>query len=454
LPNEDSPPSLLRFSDQKNTLIIIIILISGLVTANFLDSLVKGDDAVFVKELGSTWLGIMLFVTTVATTYGSAIYLVSRFLTPIYRENRIHSMYFNLLYRYLRIIQCLIAGILILIIFQMILNFRYNTELVIVAEVLSFSFASFVMALLSHRLLSWYRFSKNITVLLYGSSLALAAISTGTIAALNSSLILLDKPAEIGGNNNNFNSIKYNALAVTLNTLTYMPLRIGFILYWFATVLLLRNYSKSLGQIKFWALVSLPLLVYLFANSDTQQLQRQNILFRIILYQSANLGAVFFCIVFLTTAKAMRLNRHNTLAQYLTISAYGTVLVATTLPQPVVDTFYPPFAVVAWSFVGLACYMYSLGFYFSAITISQDTKLRQSIRQFAIKESKLLDNIGTAQMEQEIQRRVLKIAKEQEDILKEHTGVEQSAAIDEQDMKLYLEEVMKEVAGIRRDKKE
>ena len=172
------------------------------------------------------------------------------------------------------------------------------------------------------------------------------------------------------------------------------------------------------------------------------------------MYQSANLGAVFFAIVFLTIAKATRLNRHNTLAQYLTISAYGTVLVATTLPQPVVDTFYPPFAVVAWSFVGLASYMYGLGFYFSAITISQDTKLRQSIRQFAIKESKLLDNIGTAQMEQEIQRRVLKIAKEQEDILKEQTGVEQSAAFDEQDMKLYLEEVMKEVAGIRRDKKE
>ena len=101
---------------------------------------------------------------------------------------------------------------------------------------------------------------------------------------LNSSLILLDKPAEIGSNNNNFSNMKYDVLAVTLNTITYMPLRIGFILYWFATVLLLRNYSKSLGQIKFWALVSLPLLVYLFANiifigGYTQQLSFQNLYF-------------------------------------------------------------------------------------------------------------------------------------------------------------------------------
>ena len=172
--NEDSPQSsLLRFPDQKNTLIIMTILIAGLITGNFLDSLVKGDEPVFVKELGSTRLGIIFFVATVAASYGSALYLVSRFLTPIYRENRIHSLYFNLLYRFLRIIQCIIAGILILIVFQMILNLRYNTELVIIVEALSFSFASIVMALLSHRLLSWYRFSKNITVLLYGLSLAL-----------------------------------------------------------------------------------------------------------------------------------------------------------------------------------------------------------------------------------------------------------------------------------------
>jgi hypothetical protein len=46
------------------------ILVAGLISGNFLDSLVKGDDPVFVKELGSTWLGIVFFVTTVAAFIG------------------------------------------------------------------------------------------------------------------------------------------------------------------------------------------------------------------------------------------------------------------------------------------------------------------------------------------------------------------------------------------------
>jgi hypothetical protein len=42
----------------------------------------------------------------------------------------------------------------------------------------------------------------------------------------------------------------------------------------------------------------------------------------------------------------------------------------------------------------------------------------------AIQESKLLDSIGTAQMEQQIQKKVLKIAKEHERTLQEQTGVD------------------------------
>jgi hypothetical protein len=49
-----------------------------------------------------------------------------------------------------------------------------------------------------------------------------------------------------------------------------------------------------------------------------------------------------------------------------------------------------------------------------AISIAKDGNLRQSIRDIAAKESKLLDSVGPAHMEQEIQKKVLKLAKEQE----------------------------------------
>lgn len=46
-------------------------------------------------------------------------------------------------------------------------------------------------------------------------------------------------------------------------------------------------------------------------------------------------------------------------------------------------------------------------------------------------------------MEQEMQQRVLKIAKEQEEVLTEQTGIEPS--LNEEDMKQYLVEVLQEI---------
>jgi hypothetical protein len=57
-------------------------------------------------------------------------------------------------------------------------------------------------------------------------------------------------------------------------------------------------------------------------------------------------------------------------------------------------------------------------------------------------QSKLLDSIGTAQMERELQSLVLTVAKKASDIMTEKTGVETS--MNEDDIKNYMELVMRE----------
>jgi hypothetical protein len=52
-----------------------------------------------------------------------------------------------------------------------------------------------------------------------------------------------------------------------------------------------------------------------------------------------------------------------------------------------------------------------VGIYSSSISVSEDVKVRQSIRKFAARESKLLDSIGSSHMERELERGVVKIAK-------------------------------------------
>ena len=82
-------------------------------------------------------------------------------------------------------------------------------------------------------------------------------------------------------------------------------------------------------------------------------------------------------------------------------------------------------------------------FDFSAVYVAEDSTLHQSIRSFAVKESKLLYSIGIAPMEEEIQKRVIELTKQNQDSMVEEFGIQSS--LTEEDMKQYLQEVINEV---------
>lgn len=108
---------------------------------------------------------------------------------------------------------------------------------------------------------------------------------------------------------------------------------------------------------------------------------------------------------------------------------------------------YPPFGLVTVSFVGLSSYLMLVGIYSSAISVSEDVIIRQTIRKSVNNESELLGSIGSSHMQQELERRVLKITKSTSDLMEEQTGVEPS--ITEGNMKEYLQEVLTEVKRSR-----
>lgn len=126
------------------------------------------------------------------------------------------------------------------------------------------------------------------------------------------------------------------------------------------------------------------------------------------------------------------------------ISAYGLVLVFVSNQVAVlVSAPYPPFGLATTLFMGLASYLLLIGIYSSAISVAEDSKLRQTIRRLAVRETKFLDSIGTAQMQDELQRRVLRLVKEQRANLTLDTGVEPS--LNEPEFKQYLYEVIEEI---------
>jgi hypothetical protein len=87
--------------------------------------------------------------------------------------------------------------------------------------------------------------------------------------------------------------------------------------------------------------------------------------------------------------------------------------------------------------------VHHFGLYSSAVTVSQDTTLRLSIRKSLTDQTKFLDSMGSAHMEQELQSTVLNIAKKNADVLTEKTGVE--ASMTDSDIKEYLAMVIDEI---------
>ncbi|PWU80553.1 MAG: hypothetical protein DLM72_11615 [Candidatus Nitrosopolaris wilkensis] len=72
----------------------------------------------------------------------------------------------------------------------------------------------------------------------------------------------------------------------------------------------------------------------------------------------------------------------------------------------------------------MLCYLILIGIYSSPISVSEDSKLRQTIRSLTSKEPKLLDSIGSAHMEQEIQNKVIDFTNRHKDKMTKETGIQ------------------------------
>ena len=165
------------------------------------------------------------------------------------------------------------------------------------------------------------------------------------------------------------------------------------------------------------------------------------IVFTLFFNATIPVGGALFGIAFWSVAR--NINR-KAVKQYMMISAYGMMLLFSS-NQAVGLTLipYPPFGLITVSFFGLAAFLVFVGIYSTAISVAQDSKLRKSIRGFAIEQTRLLDSIGTAQMEQEVEKKVIGFTRTNQDRMAEETGVQSS--LSEDDIKDYLERAIQEV---------
>jgi hypothetical protein len=225
----------------------------------------------------------------------------------------------------------------------------------------------------------------------------------------------------------------------------------SYILMWIATAVLLRNNMRKLGRVKYWTLVSIPLIYFLiqFQPLVLQVLfplrMNEPVMFSLIytLFFSVSryIGGLLFGIAFWSIG--IRVS-NDKLIDFLTLSAYGLVLFFASNQAILLATAgFPPFGVSTICYIGLASYLVLVGIYSSAISVAQDVNMRKSIKKSLEEQSTLLHKIATSEMEREVASNIINSIKRISKQTEQQTGIESS--MEEDDIKNYVAQIIKEM---------
>ena len=450
----NTPNSSKHTFTQKYSSKQLFIVVSIVIVALLLDTSIIRISDLTLKSTSNWTLGLFAMIAGISIVGQN---LMLRFIKKNVDESTAahKSLRLNTIYKVGMMVHYVLAALLVFVILQMFMTSRYNVALIITSVTISYVFAIIMMIILCHRFFLWFKFNKSYIVSLYGlSSMMLAANAGITLWLVNS--ILLARPGEVIPHATlNVPFFNANPVNITLNYAYIITTITAFIITWCATIGLLKNYTHRMREFTYWLLLILPLAYFMsqflfFSLGLLGPLLISNptfygILFTILFTLSKPIGGIIFCVGFWIIAKNIR--KDNIVRSYLIISAYGFLLLFTSNQAIALTfTYYPPFGLVTITFVGISSFLVLIGIYSSAMSISQDASLRREIRNLAIKESKLLDSIGSAQMEQEVMKRVLHLARLNKSEI-EKAGI--PSALDEEDVNRYVADVLEEIKTIK-----
>jgi hypothetical protein len=263
---------------------------------------------------------------------------------------------------------------------------------------------------------------------------------------------LTDRPDEITeyvGGSADITVGRYVVLDNIYKASTFM----SFFSIWITTALLMNSYREKLvNAIVYWIILSIPLFYFLinflyqliFANLLSSYLTTDPVAVSIIttafLSLSQPIGGLTFAIAFWKISRLVSYEKN--IKTYMATSGWGVLLIFSA-NQAIAQTLvpYPPFGLATLMVLIVASFMMLLGIYNSATLVSTNDTLRKSIRKHAL-ESRLLELIGQAEMEKEIQKTVTEIVQRQD---ASEMGKEIEIELDKNELRKYLDVVIREV---------
>jgi hypothetical protein len=340
----------------------------------------------------SSSLGIFIFLTM------SIIFIILTFIILKFNWNFItkfikQSNRIFTLFKISLIIQICLSLLLVLLNSQIILVHYYSIIILMISLLGSYSLSFFILFFLTYKFLRWFSIKKNYGMLFY--SLAFGTIFLASLSKLGfTEFMMMLKPQiifpmTIGSSI----YIPVGSIQGVLNDLFLILSILSFVFSWIASAIMLKEYSNKLGQLKYWIIVSIPLFFYIaqffvLTNSQiifqlTSNLTSLSITLTTIFIFSNLIGGLLFGIPFWTIAKTID---NSAIKTSMTIAGFGFVFIfLTNQAHGIVVTPYPPYGIITSLYFGLSSFLLMVGFYCSAIYMSENQDIRRLIKKDLLK---------------------------------------------------------------------
>jgi hypothetical protein len=372
----------------------------------------------------------------------------------IRKSNRIYAIF-----KITLLTQIFIFSAVILLNTQIIMLHHYTTYILIISLFVSYSLSFFILFFLNYQFLRWYKIKKNYLFLFF--SLAFSTILLESIFKLGfTEIMVMLKPETIFPMTIGSSIfIRADSLQAFFNNIFPILSILSFVFSWIGSSIMLKEYSHKVGgRVKYWAIVSIPLIFYISqffvqVNSQiifelTSNITSFSIALTIIFIFSKLIGGLLFGIPFWIIAKMIN---NSAIKTSMTIAGFGFVfLFLTNQANGIIVTPYPPFGIITSLFFGFSSFLLMIGFYCSAIYISENRDIRKLIKNDILKYN-LLSQMGSRFIKDKTIGYINQIRKSTtNELFIDYSGL----FLKDEDIKQYIKNVINEISKKKNNEKE
>ena len=307
--------------------------------------------------------------------------------------------------------QCLLFGVLLVIIQPIIDLGSYHILSLLAAVYISHISALFFLIFLALTLIDWIIIKRDKVLSLYTISFLLTAFAI-MISLVYATLVLTYQPSNIGPSSfhSSLLNVPSSQLANSFGTALDVLTIVSIISVWIASAVLLNTYSRRIGKLRYWTIICIPIIYFLFPFEKNfvdifgSLVTAYPVVFGLVNFLSFSatkqIAALFFSLTFLTASTLV--TKHE-MRKYLLISAVGiTILFGSIKISTLLYATYPPFGIITISFMPIGSYLVFTGLTISATLVARDKALRKEFYNNAKTQLSLLKTIGVSEMEKEL----------------------------------------------------